>query len=98
MSQVSRVARIVSMQSAEIQKMISEAGFAAQAGALDHYSRIATWPGARLGNRILELGCGPGRYVALLSGLGCDVTGVDPHRFDSWTQIATRPGVRFVSG
>lgn len=29
------------------------------------------------GVRVLDLGCGPGRYAELLASVGCDVTGVD---------------------
>ena len=45
------------------------------------------------GDHVLELGCGPGKYVAMLSSLGYRVTGADPHRFPEWERIGTMPGV-----
>lgn len=36
------------------------------------------------GGSVLELGCGPGKYVAMLSKLGFCVTGVDPMSFPTW--------------
>ena len=36
---------------------------------------------------VLELGCGPGKYVAMLSTLGFEVYGVDPLYFPTWEII-----------
>lgn len=58
---------------------------AAQHGNMDYYCRLRQWlPAANANTTILELGCGPGRYVALLSGLGYNVVAADPMRFPEW--------------
>src|SRR5262249_553309 len=98
MSKASRNLRIAGSQAAEIDRLASDARFATRPGRLDHYSRIGAWPGATPGHRVLELGCGPGRYVAMLSSLGCQVTGVDLHRFENWSRIEGKPGVTLISG
>lgn len=91
-------AAINAFQKQEIERLASDAVFAAECGKLDHYSRIASWPGAARGHRVLELGCGPGRYVALLASLGCDVTGADPHSFDTWQVVTRHRAVTFTPG
>lgn len=62
-----------------------------------HYSRLAEWFDSVPGDRILELGCGPGRYIPLLHALGARVTAVDPHEFPLWGAIAEELGVQFRS-
>lgn len=37
--------------------------------------------------KVLELGCGPGKYVAMVGGLGYEVIGADPLKFDTWNEI-----------
>lgn len=65
---------------------------AALASLRPYYTRIGEWLPEGRGGRVLEVGCGPGRYVALLSALGYDVVGVDPFSFPLWDEIkAVRP-------
>jgi ubiquinone/menaquinone biosynthesis C-methylase UbiE len=50
---------------------------------------------------VLELGCGPGRYVALLAQLGFRVIGVDQSSAESipnWQRIGMLPGVTLRGG
>ena len=63
-----------------------------------HYSGIGDWLSPGLGGRVLELGCGPGRYVALLGSLGFEVIGVDPVSFPLWDEIKIHRNVNFLSG
>ncbi len=70
------------------------AAFAARA----HYTHIGKWLPECDGERMLEVGCGPGRYVALLAAMGYDVVGVDPYEFESWKDIAKERPVEFRSG
>ena len=74
-------------QSGEIEALAADAERALRAGLRPHYSRIASWLRPDLKGRVLELGCGPGRYVALLASLGHDVVGVDPFPDPSWDII-----------
>ncbi|MBY0423304.1 MAG: class I SAM-dependent methyltransferase [Parvularculaceae bacterium] len=85
-------------QAREIEGLASDRSLALRAGRRAHYSRIGDWLGPETAGRTLELGCGPGRYVALLSSLGHEVTGVDPHSFENWRTISARTGARFLSG
>jgi SAM-dependent methyltransferase len=72
---------------------------AAQTAALrPHYTGIGEWLPRGLGGRVLELGCGPGRYVALLAGLGYDVVGVDPFSFPLWDDIKAHRSVELLDG
>lgn len=48
---------------------------------------IGEWLPEGGNGRILELGCGPGKYVAMLSTLGFDIYGVDPLYFPTWEII-----------
>ena len=73
----------------------------------DVASRIATrpystyigrWLPASLGGRVLEIGCGPGRFVALLAALGFEVTGADPVAYSAWEAIKAIRSVEFFEG
>jgi SAM-dependent methyltransferase len=79
--------RILQYQRDEIARLAIDKEFAAACSQRPHYSRIGCWltPGGR--GRVLELGCGPGRYVAMLASMGYDVVGVDPIKFDTWEII-----------
>ncbi len=89
--------RIHRYQRDEIEKISADPGFAAVCAKMEHYSKISEWPGAAIGNHILELGCGPGRYVAFLSHMGCHVIGVDPLSYDTWKIVSAYHSVRFIS-
>jgi SAM-dependent methyltransferase len=64
---------------------------AARMAKWDIYGRLGDWlPQAKPGDRVLELGCGSGHFVALLGSLGFTVTGVDPCNYPEWTLIRER--------
>lgn len=56
-----------------------------------HVDRITRFAGIRPGDRVLEIGCGLGRYTLLLAEMGVDVEGLDlsPSLLD---QLRTFPG------
>ena len=89
---------IQAFQRREIERIASDPAWAREASRLDHYSRVGDWPGAVAGTRILELGCGPGRYAALFASLGCDVVAADPASFDTWMLIERHHRVEFLAG
>lgn len=95
MSAERRAQAIHAFQRAEIARLATDRQFAALQAQRDHYSRIGTWPGAAAGSRVLEVGCGPGRYAAILASLGCNVVAVDPARFDTWTIVERAHAVQF---
>lgn len=63
-----------------------------------HYTGIGEWLPRGMRGRVLELGCGPGRYVALLASLGYEVVGVDPISYPLWDEIRSHRGVEFRDG
>lgn len=82
-------------QSGEIETLAADPAIAARASLRAHYSRIGDLLGPETAGRVLELGCGPGRYVALLASLGHDVVGVDPHPNPTWDLITKHRAVEF---
>src|SRR6266480_1312689 len=93
-----QVESIHAFQRDEIERLAKEPDFAAEAGRSEHFSRVADWLRPELGKRVLELGCGPGRYVAMLASLGFDVVAVDPASFDdTWNLIRKHHAVDFRS-
>lgn len=88
--------RLIAFQRQEIQQLASDPGYRAKYASTDHYSRVGAWPGAVSGARVLELGCGPGRYAALLSAMGCRVVAVDPHQFETWSLVRRHSDVQFM--
>jgi ubiquinone/menaquinone biosynthesis C-methylase UbiE len=74
-------------QKNEIERLASDRQFALDCSKMEHFSKIGDWiPFDRTG-RVLELGCGPGRYAAMLASIGHDVVGVDPLPYDTWDVI-----------
>ena len=82
----------------EIERFCLDKQFARDCSRLEHYSKIGEWGGALEGHRVLEVGCGPGKYVAVLSSLGCDVIGVDPHSFEYWSFLEKNTSAKLKSG
>lgn len=76
--------------------LASDSEFARRAALTDHFSRIGAWIKPELGRRVLEVGCGPGRYVAMLASLGFDVVGVDPSAFPTWPMIKSHRQVELM--
>ena len=95
----SRGHAIQAFQAAEIEYLARAAPGVASAESLrPHYTRVGEWLPGGLGGSILELGCGPGRYVALLASLGFQVTGVDPFPYPTWDVIRAARPVELMAG
>jgi SAM-dependent methyltransferase len=63
-------------------------------GAKDAFSRLVNWlPPPTDNTTVLELGCGPGKYAALLGSLGYQVVGVDPFSFPEWELVRQNPNI-----
>ena len=90
--------KIHCFQRNEIMRLANDRQFAAACSLRPHYSRIGAWlpPGGR--GRVLEIGCGPGLYVAMLASMGYDVVGVDPTKFETWEISTQRPAWRGIFG
>ena len=92
-----RNAQIQRRQRREIERLAGDRHYAEARGRLVEYGRIAAWLTPHEG-RVLELGCGPGRFVALLASLGFDVVGVDPFAFPDWERLRKLPNVELRDG
>lgn len=90
--------QIAKSQHRLLEDILNDKSLAIKMAKSDSHARISEWINVKDSEKILELGCGPGKYVALLSTLGFTVTGVDPHRFDSWGIIEQRNNVNLCSG
>ncbi len=90
---------IYAFQRQEIEKIATDPAFAVFHAKMDHYSRIGDWLCTSRGDRVLEVGCGPGRYVVMLSQLGCEVIGVDPvDSYPTWARVERLPRVQVKGG
>jgi SAM-dependent methyltransferase len=88
--------RIHDNQAQELKDLISDADKARRLAHTLPYSRIGSWLPISEGETVLELGCGPGRFVAMLAQLGYKVTGVDScaaASFPTWETVRTLPNV-----
>lgn len=92
-------AAIADFQKQEIIALaVADAATAEKESLRPHYTRIGEWLPRGMGGRVLELGCGPGRYVALLASLGYDVVGIDPLPYPLWDDIRQHRKVEFIDG
>src|SRR5262245_49857831 len=82
-----QMATIDAFQRAEIERLACDREFAIACSRMPQYSRIGDWLPPDRSGRVLELGCGAGRYVAMLANMGYAVVGVDPLSYDTWTLI-----------
>jgi SAM-dependent methyltransferase len=89
---------IHAFQEEELVRLASDEQFAWTAAKSDHFSRIGAWIRPEFGRRVLEVGCGPGRYVAMLASKGFEVVGVDPVMYPTWPLIKSHREVEFADG
>jgi SAM-dependent methyltransferase len=75
---------IHAFQKAEIERLANDADFARAMSKRPQYSRIGDWLTPTQTKRLLEIGCGPGRYVAMMASLGYQVLGADPISYANW--------------
>ena len=67
-------------------------------GRLDYPRRlienVARWIGLKAGERVLDLGCGPGFLAISFAKLGCEVIGIDPDEamLEAARELADRQG------
>lgn len=90
--------QLAEAQQTVIDRLTTDAAYARQSSLLDTNSRIGSWLSNDMGSRVLELGCGPGKFVPMLAHSGFHVTGVDPLRFPSWEAISKLPNVELLDG
>ena len=84
----------------ERQRFFDDLDFAQRAARHPLHASLSEWLPAQPdpGYSILELGCGDGKYAALLGSLGYEVLGVDPISYPAWEALAQRDGLSFMHG
>ena len=76
--------QIAASQDQVLKRFVFDAAFTRAMARHPSNACISDWLPGGSNEKLLEIGCGPGKYVAMLSALGYQVTGVDPHEFSSW--------------
>lgn len=79
--------QLLDAQTKLLSRLLFDKSYALACGQHPLHARILDYITPDTGKRVLELGCGPGKYVALMSSTGFDVVGVDPHSFPAWEII-----------
>lgn len=90
--------QVANAQDKLLRRLLCDAEYAELAVRHPANACIGDWLVERKEKSLLELGCGPGKYVALLSTLGFDVTGIDPFEFPTWELIRHKTAARLTSG
>lgn len=85
-------------QDSLLRKMLQDKEYARQMGSHDLHAQLLRWLSPERHPRVLELGCGPGKYVGLLANSGFHVTGVDPLAFPTWDELRGRDNIELRSG
>ncbi len=79
-----------------LKRFLSDPDFTESTSRHPMHACLGEWLRDRSGARVLELGCGPGKYVAMLHTLGFKVVGVDPCRFPSWETLRKQTSVTLL--
>jgi len=85
-------------QTAELSLLSTDKTVAKNASMDVLYHSLGEWISTENGEKVLELGCGPGKFVAMLSTLDFQVTGVDPFEFPTWAELEGKSNVSFKKG
>lgn len=76
--------QIAAAQDRLLRRFVFDRRYAQEMSRRPLHAGIGEWLAPGNDAHVLELGCGPGKYVAMLSALGFRVTGVDPLEFPTW--------------
>lgn len=90
--------QIMTAQNRLLLRFLHDRAFAETSSRMPLHARIGEWLPRGRGIKVLELGCGPGKYVAMLTSLGYQVTGVDPIPFPSWVSIREKTDAELIDG
>lgn len=78
-------------------QMLFDFQYAKRMGAHDLHAQLLLWLDLKKHQNILELGCGPGKYVGLLANMGFSVVGVDPFSFETWLELEKKDNIKLLS-
>jgi SAM-dependent methyltransferase len=79
-----------------MRRLLTSRDFAVDRASWLYHAALGEWIENARGNRVLELGCGPGRYAAMLQSLGFEVTAVDPLLFPEWDLVTAHGTTLFM--
>lgn len=74
-------------QQQQLDMLINDPFFARQESFKLLHARLGECLRPDSGGKVLELGCGPGKYIPILVALGYEVTAVDPIEYPSWAKL-----------
>lgn len=80
-----------------LHQMLSDFDYAKRMGGHDLHAQLLRWLDLKNHKNILELGCGPGKYVGLLANVGFSMVGVDPLSFPTWAELQKKENVKLIS-
>jgi SAM-dependent methyltransferase len=92
-----RARQIQARQARTIDRLLEDRAYARRLARHGAHARVGSWVTPEHGRRVLELGCGPGKFVAQLATLGFDVVGVDPLAFPTWERIREYRGAELAA-
>jgi SAM-dependent methyltransferase len=96
-NQTHRIKKIKKILDAYNLQLLEDSNFARKESMKPYHACIGEWiPQQSKPLNILELGCGPGRYVAMLKHFQCNIVGVDPYSFDSWDQFQEHNNIKLM--
>lgn len=87
--------QLVDSQTKLLSRLLFDKPYAVACGHHPLHARLLDFINIDAGRCVLELGCGPGKYVALLCSAGFDVVAVDPYSFLSWETIRANTNADF---
>jgi SAM-dependent methyltransferase len=79
-----------------MRRLLTNRDFAVNRASWLYHAALGQWIENARGRRVLEVGCGPGRYVSMLQTMGFDVTGVDPIPFPEWDLVRAHGDAVFM--
>lgn len=88
--------QIIVSQNRLLRRFIFDAAYTRAMAAHPSNACISDWLPGGTGEKLLELGCGPGKYVAMLSTLGYQITGVDPLEFPTWKMLREKTSAELL--
>ena len=93
-----KVYQLRKAQTGYLRRLLDDREFATDRASWLFHAGLGKWITKDHGSRVLEVGCGPGRYAALLQTLGFEVTAVDPFKFPEWEIVSARGNTKFLDG
>lgn len=90
--------QLVASQERLLRRFLFDRPYAERMSHHPVHAYLGLWLPRGEGTTVLELGCGPGKYVALLQSLSFSVVGVDPCQFPTWEIIRRETSATLLDG